>query len=94
MIKFTRAEVYKAIDSERDYQDAKWPQGGQPGYPNPLTIGEFLLLLEEYVAKGRAEWTNEKRPEMRTLNVIRKCAGIAVNCMEQHGAPQREGYER
>jgi hypothetical protein len=79
----TRAEVYAAIDSERTYQDALWPQD------DPQTIGEFVLLLDEYVARARAEWTVEKKPEMRTVNIIRKVAGIAVNCMEQHGAPSR-----
>ena len=84
-----RTEVYAAIDTERAYQDARWPQNGQPGFPNPLTIGEFVLLLEQYAAEARAEWAREKRPEMRTLNIVRKIAGIAVNCMEQHGAPHR-----
>ncbi len=96
LIPETRVAAYLAIDSERDYQDDRWPHGQLADRPeaNPLTIGEFLLLLEEYVARARAEWTAEKKPEEKTLKVIRKCAGIAVNCMEQHGAPHREGYER
>ena len=85
-----REDVYAAIDTERDYQDAKWPQDGRPEAPNPLSVGEFLLLIEEYAAKARTEWANEKKPEERTLREIRKIAGIAVNCMEQHGAPHRE----
>ena len=90
MSKASRAEVYAAIEGERAYQDFLWPQDGQPGFPNPLTIGEFVLLLEEYCARARLEWSYEKKPEMRTLGVVRKIAGIAVNCMEQHGAPRRE----
>jgi hypothetical protein len=85
-----RAVVYNAIDSERDYQDLHWPQDGRPGCPNPLTIGEFVLLIEEYAARARIEWAAEKKPEMRTLHIVRKIGGIAVNCMEQHGAPMRE----
>lgn len=82
----TRAEVYHAIDSERAYQDDAWP----PRFnPEPLTIGEFVLMLDEYVARARAEWTTEGRPENRTLEVVRKIAGIAVKCMESHGAPRR-----
>ncbi len=84
-----RKEVYAAIDSERDYQDSKWPQDGSPGFPNPLSIGEQILLAEEYLAQARLAWTREKRPEMMTLNIMRKVAGICVNCMEQHGAPSR-----
>lgn len=85
----TRQDVYDAIDTERAYQDSLWPQDGSPGAPNPLTIGEFVLMLEEYAARARAEWTAEKKPEHRTLGIVRKVAAIAVNCMEQHGAPRR-----
>ena len=81
-----REEAYAAIDTERDYQDNLW---GDDGNPNPLTVGEFLLLIEEYAAKARAVWINEAKPEIKTLHVVRKVAGIAVNCMEQHGAPKR-----
>jgi hypothetical protein len=84
-----RNEVYAAIDTERAYQNNLWPQDNRPGVPNPLTIGEFLLLIEEYTTRARAEWTAEKKPEEKTLHFIRKIAGITVNCMEQHGAPHR-----
>ncbi len=84
-----RQEVYEAIDSEREYQDSLWPDHGGALTGNPLTIGEFVLLLQEYVSQARGEWTIEPKPEINTLNVMRKIAGIAVNCMEQHGAPKR-----
>lgn len=89
-MKTPRADVYAAIDSERAYQDKLWPQdeGDQPR----LSVGEFLLLVEEYAAHARAKWVKESKPELATLDGIRKIAGIAVNCMEQHGAPRREGY--
>lgn len=92
-MKTTREEVYRAIDTERDYQDRKWPNGqlqGEPPKANPLKIGEFILLLSEYTDRARYCWTIEKAPEVEALNFIRKVAGIAVNCMEQHGAPKRQ----
>lgn len=96
-MKVKRNEVYKAIDSERAYQDGQWPQGEWDGTgqqpSNPLTIGEFLLLAEEYCQRARDAWSKEKKPEGNTLEIIRKIAGIVVNCMEQHGAPQRKGFE-
>jgi hypothetical protein len=81
----TRQEVYEAINTEREYQDRLWEQSPS----RPTSIGEAVLLLEEYVSRARLEWTGEPAPEERTLNVIRKIAGIAVRCMEQHGAPGR-----
>lgn len=86
-MKTTREEAYKAIDSEREYQDKLWQN--QEGGPNNLTIGEFILLIEEYAAQARNAWSKEVKPEMTALNAVRKIAGIAVGCMEQHGAPHR-----
>ncbi len=83
----SRQAAYEAIDSERDYQDSLWP--GHTDVANPLTIGEFLLLIDQYVHFARDQWVVESKPELETLHDIRKIAGIAVNCMEQHGAPKR-----
>jgi len=82
--------VYAAIDSERRYQDRVWTESGSAGNPNPLTIGEFLLLIEAYVAQARTDWSREPKPVREALHGLRKIAGIAVNAMEQHGAPVRE----
>ncbi len=89
-----RDEVYQAIDSERDYQDSLWRAKHDPSFTNPLTIGEFLTLIDVYLGKAQAEWAVEPKPELNALGVVRKIAGIAVNCMEQHGAPQREGFKK
>lgn len=83
-----RSEVYAAIDGERDYQDKVWAESSYVD-PRPLSIGEDLLLMEEYLAKARLAWTIERRPEIDALNNIRKIAGIATRSMENHGAPKR-----
>ncbi len=82
-----RAIVYQRIDTERDYQDEKWP--------GTLTVGEFVLLLEEYAAKARREWVADRfpvccRPDMGVLHVVREVTALGVACMEAHGAPARE----
>jgi len=80
----TRQEVYAAIDTERAYQDGLWP-GRQAGGPNELTVGEFLLMIEEYAAKARAEWVAEKsRKEKRSMSFGRS----PYRC-ELHGAARR-----
>jgi len=89
-----RDVVYGAIDGERDYQDSLWKDKNDPTFNNPLTIGEFLTLINVYLGKAQSEWAFESKPELNSLAVVRKIAGIAVNCMEQHGAPQREGFEK
>ncbi len=83
----TRAEVYEAIDTERAYQLKLWSRGEAD---DPLTIGEYVLLLEEYAAKARYMWSGEIAPETETLEVVRKIAALGVACMEEHGAPRRQ----
>jgi hypothetical protein len=85
-VAWNRILAFDAINSERAYQNHRWPQDGRP---NPLSIGEFVLLADEYIAKARAEWSQEKAPEKKALAIVRKAAGILTNCMEQHGAPLR-----
>ena len=91
-----RTQVYEAIDSEREYQDAKW--GGtlsgdrQPTAEQPAgyrTCDEFCMYIVGYSHQlldnaSRFSSTDDK------LQIVRKIAGLCVACMEQHGAPKRE----
>lgn len=89
----TRQEVYAAINSERDYQTRVWREnaGLKPGEP-VRTVAEELLMLEDYVARARTAWTNAPRETevAITTDILRKCAGICVRAMENHGAPLRK----
>ena len=77
-----RQQVYEAFDSERSYQNGI--------SEHVLTIGEELLLIEEYARLARTEWTNEfVQPEIKTLAAVRKIGGIVTRCLEHHGAPKR-----
>lgn len=84
----TRQEVYAAIDSERDYQDRIWRNAAGDG-PNPLEVGEAILAMEDYLEQARKIWCREHKPCAQSLEFVRKVAGLAVSCMEQHGAPPR-----
>jgi len=88
-----RAEVYKAIDSERDFQDNfVMPERR---YYRTHTLGEFVLMLNQYAAQAQEKWTHhtdEDSPDdfPPSLHEVRKIAALAVRCMEQHGAPHRK----
>lgn len=95
MYRFTRQQVYDAIDSERDYQNLKWgntlsgdrkPTDEQPA--GSRTVDEFALYIVGYGHKlldnaSSFSYTNDK------LEIMRKIAALCVACMEQHGAPKR-----
>ena len=89
----SRAKVYEAIDTERDYQTRVWRENAGLDPTQPVrTVAEELLMLEEYCAKARAAWTVAPRAtEVEiTTDILRKCAGICVRAMENHGAPKRK----
>jgi hypothetical protein len=81
-ITVSRQEVYEAIDSERNYQESLVRNDVTD--QRPL---EQLALIEHVIAKLKADWYNN--PGQADMNYFRKIAGIAVRCMEQHGAPTR-----
>lgn len=86
----TRQEVYKLIDGEREYQDsfiANPKNNRSEGVPHQ--VAGYIVMLNHYVQKLNEEWTGISGTDA-ALHVIRKIAGIAVHCMEDHGAPERK----
>lgn len=80
-----RQEVYKLIDGEREYQNEivgnKYSHVAHP-------VAAEILMMEEYIQRARELWTDVKGDEA-ALDMVRKVAGLAVRCMENHGAPER-----
>lgn len=86
-----RRHVYVAIDSERAYQDQiieTDPNRCDLNGPEH-SVGDYLTMLATYLRKAQDDWTLNAGVE-KSLHQIRKIAGIAVHCMEDHGAPLRE----
>ena len=77
--------VYHAIDTEREYQNAL-PISRTDGGDH--TVGDYVTMLGHYHTKLVAAWTDHPGNDA-ALEVMRKCGGIAVRCMEEHGAPVR-----
>jgi hypothetical protein len=99
--KGVRADVYKAIDGEREYQQ-KWEDAESKGIHE---TGAFILFMEHYLQEARRlESTLENGGNGRriddglpgpegSLDFVRKVTALGVACMEQNGAPEREnGY--
>ena len=82
-----RADVYKLIDGERDYQDSLGPDRRLPSEV-PHSVGDYLVMLDTYLRKAKNAWTY--CPGVTAaLDQIRKIGAIAVHCMEDHEAPPR-----
>lgn len=83
----TRQEVYAALDTERLYQSDASSDVIAPA--DSLSIGDEILLMEEYLALARSAWAGTNKPEIEALHIIRKVGGMCVRCMETHGAYPR-----
>ena len=90
-----RSKVYDAIDGEREYQAARWNE--KTTETNGMhTVDEFVLYMIDYINEARSQLSRNYSPRAQRLALatVRKVAAMGVACMEQNGAPQREGYER
>lgn len=84
-----RTEVYNAVDTERDYQDAQREDGRFTGFVLPVA-GE-LLIMQEYIGKAISAYVSEPgEVPTPSLEAIRKVIAVGVRTLEHYGAPRRE----
>lgn len=80
-----REHVYIVIDTEREYQDKL---GSERTDGTDHTVGDYVTMMQHYQNELVRAWTLNAGDDA-ALEVMRKIAGIAVHCMEDHGAPVR-----
>jgi hypothetical protein len=81
-----RADVYKAIDRERDHQHAN--RANLRSEDND--VGGWLTLLRVKLAEAEKAWCKGDT-NYRALAGVRDVAAVAVACLEQHGVSNRIG---
>lgn len=89
-----RKQVYKALDSERDYQDAMTASDDRPDMVDNMSLGDMLLAMEFCLGQARTAWYYGLNNHEDTMEFVRKVGGLAVKAGEQVGMPQRQGFER
>lgn len=89
----SREQAFAVVSGERDYQDSLWnpdttTSNGQH------TVSEFVLYMEHNLQKAREVLSTMASPgaEAAGLAFVRKVTGLGISCMEQNGAPEREGF--
>jgi hypothetical protein len=80
----TREKIYRAIDSEREYQDQRWP-----GHKHSIT--EYLVYIRDYVEEALHRGSREDDSNIKQVQTdsLRKIAGLAVAAMEEHEVTDR-----
>lgn len=84
--------AFEALETERDYQDRVWRENAGLDATQPVrTVAEEAYMLEAYVQKARDAWLVAPRnTEVAvTTDILRKCGGIVLRALENHGAPKR-----
>lgn len=83
-----RQDVYKAIDSERDYQDKKW---GTKEYANH-SPEEWFMYMEDYINEAKHILSREGYETCypKAMDIMRKVTAMGVAAMEKHGVANRE----
>lgn len=85
-----RNDVYKAIDTEREYQAKVWgvetPEGNVEIHK---PVEAYILYMEEYLAKARTAISHDIGTDT-ALEMLRKVVGLGVVCFEQNGVKPRD----
>ena len=85
-----RQEVYKAIDTEREYQDVVRKIRSHDEVPDEdKSIADFVIFIEEKLSEAKANVY--KLDSHSAMSSIRKIAGLCVAAGEAFGMADREG---
>lgn len=79
-----REDIYKVIDSERDYQDSKW--GVQTDRQKPTE--SFIVYMKAYLDRAVEDISFNSGDQM-ALDTLRKVVSLGIACFEIHGVPER-----
>ena len=83
-----RNEVYIAIDSERDFQEACKKVDSHVVEEFPL--GSALTAIQVKLDIAKSLWYNSTKPHMSAMDEIRKIAAICVQIGEENDMPSRK----
>jgi len=89
-----REEVYKHIDTERDYQAVRWNEN-TTSTAGKHSVTEFLVYIRDYTEEALHLVTRNADPKASedAAHILRKIAALAVACMEQNGSYPRTEEE-
>ena len=85
-----REDVYKAIDSERNFQDRNIKAVDRPDTIPDLHLGDTIAAIQYNLDKARDAWYNNAKPHKESMGFLRKVCGLAVQIAEKQGMPERE----
>lgn len=77
-----RKDVYKLIDDERRFQEAKWQH--RPTLP----VADELLIMRTYINKAMNSYVGVVGEKV-AVDQVRKVIATGVRCLENHGCMEK-----
>ena len=74
-----REDVYRAIDGERDYQDAKWGSDKEQSLPG------YLLIMRKEIEEAIDGWMKDTAHRNSALAEVLQVVAVGVKCLEVYG---------
>lgn len=89
----SRAKVYAALDSERAYQEKRWNSNTTTTH-GFHSLEEWAVYIDDYLQEMKNQLSRNAKQvgDPLALATLRKITAMGIAAMEQHGAPQREGF--
>lgn len=85
-----RNDVYKVVDTERDFQDIYSGSLSRPDMLPQMSMGDFLGAMEHNLQEAKKIWYRDSPPYTSTMEYIRKVLALGVKAGEQYGIPERK----
>lgn len=86
-----RLEVYKSIDTEREYQDYITNVVAKGNMLEDMRMGEAIAAIHELIHKAQKVWYDDSSSNkyQATMEIIRKISGTCIKMGEKYGMPKR-----
>jgi len=84
-----REEVYKAIDSERSFQDSLIADPTRPDMISDLHVGDTISAIEYNIRKAQDAWYIGAAPHTEAMKYLRKISALCVQAGERYDMPYR-----
>ena len=87
-----RSKVYKAFDSEREYQERETENPERPDMIEEFNMGTAMQALNVMLRKAGDVWYSDS-PENNyqdTMEMLRKIGGVCTQMGEKYGMPERK----
>jgi len=87
-----RSNVYKSLDTERDYQEVETKNPDRPDMIEDFNMGTAMQAINSIMGQADQVWYADS-PENNyqdTMDLLRKVAGVCVQMGEKYGMPERK----